>query len=275
MKDCAHQTNVFIATLSQPNTYNLRMGIRNSWKKDIPKTFTHKFFIGLTQNESLQKMNENEAQKYGDIVFTNLIDSYLNLTLKMSSVFQWQQKFCPKISFFLRADEDTVLDVSRFQHYLNIKFNMLKRSYGNTTIFGTLLKNSPVFRDPNGKWYVPYELYNDTNFPPYESGSSYLAAPWAIELMLREAKNQKYITVDDAFFTGIIAEKAKIPRISAHRHFAYRNPLATNSWDQQCDDNGIPLLFSIVDENGEIKISPNGHEIALKKLKELKCSLEK
>uniref|UniRef100_A0A914PKR5 Hexosyltransferase n=1 Tax=Panagrolaimus davidi TaxID=227884 RepID=A0A914PKR5_9BILA len=247
------------------------MRIRNSWKRDVPTTFTHRFFVGLTQNETMQEMNENEAEKY---VFTNIIDSDLNQTLQMSAIFQWQQKFFPKVDYFLKVDETSILDVSRFQYWLNLKFNMFKTSYIDSIIFGNLLQNDKVVRDPNEKRYVPYDIYDKPNFPSYQHGSCYLTTPNTIKLMLEEAKNHKYISFDDAFFTGIIAEKVKATRINANRHFASQNPIATNSWDQECDDNGVPFLFSISDENGEIVNKADGYKNALKNLKELKCSSE-
>uniref|UniRef100_A0A914YI53 Hexosyltransferase n=1 Tax=Panagrolaimus superbus TaxID=310955 RepID=A0A914YI53_9BILA len=78
---------------------------------------THKFFIGEVQNKRLKDALNRESWQFGDIVFTNIMDSYLNLTLKMNALYQWQQEYCPKIQYFLRADEDTVLDVHRFDHF--------------------------------------------------------------------------------------------------------------------------------------------------------------
>uniref|UniRef100_A0A914Z7F4 Hexosyltransferase n=1 Tax=Panagrolaimus superbus TaxID=310955 RepID=A0A914Z7F4_9BILA len=131
------------------------MGIRSSWKKDVQlnSNFTHKFFIGWTWNETLRKTLKEESQKYGDIIFTNIVDDYSNLTLKMNSIFQWQQNFCQNVDFILRADEDTVLDISRFEYWMNNEIKDLIENIGDEMILGHLIENSPTVRQSCSKWY--------------------------------------------------------------------------------------------------------------------------
>uniref|UniRef100_A0A914PVZ7 Hexosyltransferase n=1 Tax=Panagrolaimus davidi TaxID=227884 RepID=A0A914PVZ7_9BILA len=266
---CNEKHFVLIATLSRPNAFNLRKSIRDSWKKDIPSSITHKFFIGSVSDESLRQSLIKESWLFGDIVFTSIQDAYLNLTLKMNALYQWQQNYCPKVSYLLRADEDTVLDVKRFEYFLYEKFNPLSYVLNDMAIFGHLFHKNPVLRNPNEKWYVPYEGYNETYYPEYVQGPCYLISSKAIKAILIEAKNHKHITVDDAFYMGIVREKAEISVIDANKHFGYENPILRNEWE--CDTDGRPFLFNVCDKNGEIEEVPNGYKKTLKTLKELKC----
>uniref|UniRef100_A0A914YKG2 Hexosyltransferase n=1 Tax=Panagrolaimus superbus TaxID=310955 RepID=A0A914YKG2_9BILA len=136
-------------------------------------------------------------------------------------------------------------------------------------IFGHMFHKNAVLRNPNGQWYVSYEEYDKTYYPDMVQGPCYLLSSKAVKAILIEAKNHKHITVDDAFYTGIVAEAAEITVIDANKNFGYRNPL--DEGDQKCDENGRPFLFSIADKDGEIKNIPDGYNEQLKKLKALKC----
>uniref|UniRef100_A0A914PD57 Hexosyltransferase n=1 Tax=Panagrolaimus davidi TaxID=227884 RepID=A0A914PD57_9BILA len=196
----------------------------------------------------------------------------------MNSLYQFQQNFCPKVEYFMRADEDTVLDVSRFQYWLKKEFNKISKKYDDTVIFGYLYPKNIVLRDPNDRWYVPYETYPNSYYPDYVQGPCYLLPSKAVKAILEEAKKHLHITVDDAFYTGIITNAAGIKVFNGRKYFALKNPLnelnPENQWDRECDENGVPLLFSIVDEDGEIENLSGGYMEGLKKLKGLKDSCQ-
>uniref|UniRef100_A0A914PXN1 Hexosyltransferase n=1 Tax=Panagrolaimus davidi TaxID=227884 RepID=A0A914PXN1_9BILA len=179
----------------------------------------------------------------------------------MNSLYQWQQYYCSNVDYFLRADEDTLLVGSRFEYWLNKEFNAISSRFDQKVIFGHLLRNSPVLRNPNDRWYVSFEWYDKPTYPDYVGGPCYLMTSKAVKLILEEAKNHKHMPIDDAFYTGIVADAAGIKVFDGSQYFGFAFTLS--QWDHSCDKNGIPFLFSIVDEDGEYDDAHGGYTKAL------------
>ena len=64
---------------------------------------THVFLMGMSAVESqLQKQIEEESAIYGDIVQTDFIDSYANLSIKSFALLKWALNFCPCAMYILK-----------------------------------------------------------------------------------------------------------------------------------------------------------------------------
>lgn len=56
------------------------------------------------------EINEENAL-YGDIIQTDYLDTYKNLTLKAISWMSWVDSYCPKVETIVKSDDDMVIDV--------------------------------------------------------------------------------------------------------------------------------------------------------------------
>lgn len=93
------------------------------------------------QNMIKQRLQEeyqnNDQRTSGKIILLDMIDTYNNLTLKTKSSFKWafsqleeQQDFVKsKQKYFMKIDDDVVLDVDLYAEYLGQK---LELTYSNT-----------------------------------------------------------------------------------------------------------------------------------------------
>ena len=80
--------------------------------------------------------------------------------------------------------------------------------------------------------YTPKFAWKDTYFPNYCNGPTYLLSSAAVPAILNQTTTSYLITVEDALFTGILAEKAGVKRMNYDRIFAKQISLDTGCNDE-------------------------------------------
>ena len=67
-----------------------RKFIRGSWGREAKLSGSAEilFLVGLSDQHTDQ-MNVKEGLRYGDVVMPDIVDTYHNLTLKITSAFNW------------------------------------------------------------------------------------------------------------------------------------------------------------------------------------------
>uniref|UniRef100_A0A1I8B664 Hexosyltransferase n=1 Tax=Meloidogyne hapla TaxID=6305 RepID=A0A1I8B664_MELHA len=221
------------------------MGIRKSWAKDAHKGIIIRFVIGgPTLKEKNSTILENELKQeqniFGDLIRYNIEDGYNNLHFKMGAAFQWQQKFCSNSEFVMKTDDDTIVDLPRWEFWIEKKFK--KDLENGPAFFGVVYAENKPIRDPKNKWYVPYEYFPGKQFPRYLQGASYFGSGEAIKLIMAHTKEVIGYNMDDIIFTGTLADIANVSRIDyGHTHFRG----GYNLQDEEKCEQGQPLVFSI------------------------------
>ena len=70
------------------------------------------FIVGLQEDKMADL--EEESDQNGDLVITEHLDSYNNLTLKTLAAFDWMLTFCPQTEYLLKTDDDMFIQVRFF-----------------------------------------------------------------------------------------------------------------------------------------------------------------
>ena len=89
-----------------PRNFERRSTIRETWGKEgklsdvMVRTV---FLLGKSEKDIFQARLDEEDAKYGDIVQSNFIDTYNNLTLKTMSGLKWAVDHCSLASYFTFA----------------------------------------------------------------------------------------------------------------------------------------------------------------------------
>uniref|UniRef100_A0AC34FY09 Hexosyltransferase n=1 Tax=Panagrolaimus sp. ES5 TaxID=591445 RepID=A0AC34FY09_9BILA len=266
---CDDMAKLLIIIPTRPSAFKTRMAIRNSWLKNTSSSVTHRFFIGSTSDESVQKLNQKEFQNFNDLIISNLHDSYKNISLKTFAMFQWQQLYCPKVQYVHKADDDTVIDIPRLQYWIKKNFKQISQFYYEKVIFGKIWVNIRPSRDPQNKWYVSEKQWKENVFPDYCSGPNYLLTSKSVNLLIDEARNHVLNSVEDLLFTGIIAESAGIQRIDKSKIFGVGSEFSSYP---ECGKDMVPYLSTIYfDTNVPIEDGPNKFDEYSKKLNNLQC----
>lgn len=200
---------LLMVVLSAVHHQEARLDIRKTWgqyamRKDVALAF----MLGTTSDFCLNEKIKEENDLYNDIIRVNFVDTFYNLTLKTMSILMWTQKYCPKASFLLKVDDDVYINHRILLPYID------KLDWNKRAIYGSLIANYSIMRDPKKRFYISREQY-ESNIP-FDAilGPSYLMPIHIVKALYEKAFEYKYIPVEDIFITGIVAEKLKIDRVS-------------------------------------------------------------
>ena len=147
IQPCANTTKLLISVVTSPNNLFKRMAIRETWKKNFNSTTNSIviFSLGLTNNdENLQSKIREESSIYGDIIQSNIIDSYRTLDQKFVDILQWININCPNVSFVLKCDDDVYVNV------YNLNTLIKNTSMNDKIIYGARHGNLGVQRPGDG-----------------------------------------------------------------------------------------------------------------------------
>ncbi|KAI1705434.1 galactosyltransferase domain-containing protein [Ditylenchus destructor] len=210
-KEKCQSSNLLVVVLTRPSSFNLREAIRNTWansNSSMPPGALLRFAIGRDMHPENFEYIFYEQKQYDDLIVYDYPDQYDLLHVKMHAVLTWQQLFCNNVRFLFRVDDDTVADLSRLQYWIDTEMAPIQKLHPKV-LFGIVRwDDSKIQRDKNDRWYVSREDFPGDVFPPYVFGPFYLISSEGVAAMLNHTSEVKAFSVDDAFYTGVLAEKA-------------------------------------------------------------------
>ncbi|XP_036418547.1 beta-1,3-galactosyltransferase 2-like [Colossoma macropomum] len=195
------QENLFLVLMVPvaPHELEARNAIRSTWGNESVvqnKTIMVIFSLGLPGIEAEKQQEELrlESQQYHDLVQSDFIDSYLNLTIKTMVIMDWLATHCPQASYAMKIDSDMFLNLENLMSLL-LRPDTPKENY----MTGKVMWNIPVIRDKNSKWYVPKELYAEDYYPTYLLGMGYVFSNDLSEKIVEVSKEIKPFNIEDAY----------------------------------------------------------------------------
>nr|XP_046262888.1 beta-1,3-galactosyltransferase 2-like [Scatophagus argus] len=157
-----------------PHNREARDVIRNTWGKEMTvlgQVVRSYFLLGLStekdEAEPLQEQVLQESQRYHDILQSDFLDSYNNLTIKTMVMFEWLSSHCPSTSYAMKVDSDIFLNV----HNL---VDMLLKAPRHLYMTGVVARGAQVLRDHTSKWFLPVSVFPESKYPPYALGLGYV-----------------------------------------------------------------------------------------------------
>lgn len=202
---CNPSPYLVVLILSTFGAKEERNSIRNTWLNSVwtnlhPNfTVKHIFILGLkNRNEELAILHESKMFK--DILSSNFIDSYENLTLKVLIGLNWINKNCEHTKYVLKADDDTLILVPNLLLFLSQNVHIER-------IIGHVVESGVVNR--KGRWKVALDLYPHKIYPPYVFGNSYVIPRSLLQSLITASNHMPSIPIEDAYITGILRREAK------------------------------------------------------------------
>ncbi len=115
--------------------------------------------MGQPKNATLNKRIQLESNIYKDILQEDFNDSYRNLTLKGIMSLKWASKYCSNIKYFIKTDDDIIIDIFLLVNHLKSFQKMNQHS--KKTIFCAHIehRSMPVIRSPTSRWYLSEKEY--------------------------------------------------------------------------------------------------------------------
>ena len=206
------------------------------------------FVLGLPSDSDAagtQSRIDNEARQFGDIVQADFVDTYHNLTLKHLLGYRWMLSHCGGASCVVKADDDAFVDV--FQLVRFMRRNHGERGDG-TLVCNVLPAGTPVLR--RGKWAVSRSELAAAEYPRFCGGLLYLAAPATVARLYRAARSHpRPLWVDDAFVTGLAAERAGVQHFYMNLRYTYE-PSELESWLRSERTGPLPYMVGHLDTGG-------------------------
>ncbi|CAL8356060.1 unnamed protein product [Boreogadus saida] len=183
-----------------PGNRKARDAIRKTWGTETlvqGELIQTVFLLGLPSRGNITELQEHvsmENLQYHDLIQSDFIDSYNNLTIKTMVIMDWLATQCPRVSYAMKIDSDMFLNVENLVSMLKSP-GIPKELY----LTGMLARNAPVIRDRSSKWYVPMEMYPDPHYPTYTLGMGYLFSIDLTSRFVEVSKSIEPINIEDAY----------------------------------------------------------------------------
>jgi len=183
-----------------PHLVEARNAIRSTWGNESTvqgKAVMTLFLVGLTggsDSEKAQQQLEEESRQHRDLLQSNFVDSYFNLTIKTMVIMDWLATRCPQANFSMKVDSDMYLNLENLVTLL-LAPNTPRQNY----ITGMVMWNRPVVRNKNSKWYVSEESYPEPIYPTYLLGMGYVFSNDLPEKIVEASKEIKGFNIEDAY----------------------------------------------------------------------------
>ncbi|KAM9460601.1 beta-1,3-galactosyltransferase 1-like isoform 1-T3 [Clarias gariepinus] len=181
-----------------PNNRESRDAVRTTWgseKMVMDKVVSLFFLLGQPGHEGREEMQQKilqESEEHHDIIQSDFLDSYKNLTIKTMVIMEWLATYCQNAAYAMKIDSDMFLNV-------NSLINMLLRAPRKNYMTGLVAKRAAVLRDPSSKWYLPKDVFPADFYPPYALGLGYVISLDLPNQLIEGAKHVKAVYIEDVF----------------------------------------------------------------------------
>ncbi|XP_052445857.1 beta-1,3-galactosyltransferase 2 isoform X3 [Carassius gibelio] len=192
-----------------PHEVNARNAIRSTWGTESSvqgKAVLTLFMVGLTGGAEAQHQLEEESRQHRDLLQSNFVDSYFNLTIKTMVIMDWLATHCPQAAYAMKVDSDMYINLENLMNLL-LSPNTPRQNY----ITGYLMRNEVVVRNKNSKWYVAEELYPEPTYPTYLLGMGYVFSNDLPKKLVQASKKVKPFNIEDAYVGACLKQLGVAP----------------------------------------------------------------
>ncbi|XP_031732319.1 beta-1,3-galactosyltransferase 2-like [Anarrhichthys ocellatus] len=182
-----------------PHNREARDTIRSTWGKEttvLGRVIGRYFLLGMSKEEdgtaTIQEQVLQESQRHHDILQSDFLDSYNNLTIKTMVMFEWLSSHCPNTSYAMKVDSDMFLNV----HNL---VDMLLKAPRHLYMTGMVARGAAVLRDPTSKWFLPVSVFPEFTYPPYALGLGYVFSLDLPKRILEASAHVKAVYIEDVY----------------------------------------------------------------------------
>ncbi|XP_061587414.1 beta-1,3-galactosyltransferase 1-like [Cololabis saira] len=201
-----------------PNDQATRDIIRKTWGSEkivLDQLVETVFVMGLPVGNDIEQQLKKlklENDQHHDLIQSNFLDSYHNLTIKTMVMLEWLAQYCTKASFVLKIDSDTLLHVHNLVMLL-LDPSTAKKNYST----GLVWWHSSVLRDTSSKYYMPSYVFPEPKYPPYPLGMAYVMSLDLPRKILDVSPQIKPIYIEDVYL-GMCLKQLGIPPTDPPEH---------------------------------------------------------
>uniref|UniRef100_H3C0F7 Hexosyltransferase n=1 Tax=Tetraodon nigroviridis TaxID=99883 RepID=H3C0F7_TETNG len=177
-----------------------RDAIRETWgsqKQVLGRTVETLFMLGLPGGADAGPQQEEvrrESRKHRDLIQSDFLDSYRNLTIKTMMILEWVSSNCLHTSYAMKVDSDVFVQVENLMKLL-LDPSTAKENY----VTGLVLWHNKVLRNPLDKFYMPRQVVPEPFYPPYPLGMSYVMSMDLPAKILKVSPQIKPVIFEDVY----------------------------------------------------------------------------
>ncbi|KAK2853630.1 hypothetical protein Q5P01_006291 [Channa striata] len=192
-----------------PNNRHHRDIIRSTWGAEsliLGKVVKLFFLLGQRTGDGAEGLQEKllqESKEHQDLIQSNFVDCYKNLTIKTMVMLEWLDSYCSNALYAMKIDSDMFLNVPNLISFL---VNAPRTNY----MTGLVAKGGAVLRDRSSKWYLPEELYPGPEYPRYALGLGYILSLDLPKKLMEASKHVKALYIEDVYL-GLCMQHLGIP----------------------------------------------------------------
>ncbi|XP_031179547.1 beta-1,3-galactosyltransferase 2-like [Sander lucioperca] len=184
--------------------------IRSTWGGEslvLDKVVKLFFLMGKKSGDGAAQLQEQllqESAEHRDIIQSDFLDCYKNLTIKTMVMLEWLDVYCSAGTLYaMKIDSDMFLNVPNL---VSMLLNAPKTNY----MTGLVARGAAVLRDPNSKWFVPVELFPKPQYPRYALGLGYVLSLDLPKKLIAASRNVTALYIEDVYL-GLCMEHLGIP----------------------------------------------------------------
>ncbi|XP_061184653.1 beta-1,3-galactosyltransferase 1-like [Saccostrea echinata] len=223
--DTSQTVDIIVLICTIHSNRERRKALRETWLTQTKKnegSIRYVFLLGMTSNKKLQVDLETESATHRDIVQEDFIDSYNNLTLKTIMGFKWASIKCKNAKFVMKTDDDMFVSLPALKLALKKYDSVLQRSIG-----GNCRLNEGPIRQKGYKWYVPKEMYPQSKYPGFCSGTGYVTSMTVVQKVYDVSRHVPFFYLEDVY-VGLCIHRLGMKFTQIPGFNAVRIPLGCN-----------------------------------------------
>ncbi|XP_077985335.1 beta-1,3-galactosyltransferase 1-like [Glandiceps talaboti] len=162
------------------------------------------FIIGISSSDSVISLEKvrNEYDRFGDILFVDMKDTYRNLVNKTILIMHWAALYCSNAKYVMKVDDDVYVNMVNLVH-------MLESSPRNRYVVSVVHGHIVPIRTKKSKFYVSEEDWPEKLYPPYPSGPAYVMSYDVTRDIYLHALNTPLFVWEDVY-VGVVLKKIGI-----------------------------------------------------------------
>ncbi|MEQ2253462.1 hypothetical protein ILYODFUR_032346 [Ilyodon furcidens] len=172
--------------------------IRSTWgtEKLVHGQVVRLFFLlGMQTGDDAQQVHQQllqESKDHHDLIQSNFVDCYKNLTIKTMVMLEWLHSFCSSTAYAMKIDSDMFLNVPNL---VTVLLNAPRTNY----MTGLVAHGGKVLRDLNSKWYIPWNIFSEDVYPPYALGLGYIVSLDLTKKLIEASRHVKALYIEDVY----------------------------------------------------------------------------
>ncbi|XP_029937616.1 beta-1,3-galactosyltransferase 2-like [Myripristis murdjan] len=183
--------------------------IRSTWGSEstvLGKVIKLFFLLGLPTGEGVEQIQQQvlqESREHQDLIQSDFVDCYKNLTIKTMVMLEWLESYCSNASYAMKTDSDTFLNV---HNLVNMLVNAPRINY----MTGCVTSGAAVRRNPTSKWYLPVEIFPEPQYPRYALGLGYILSLDLPRKLVEASRHVRAVYIEDVYL-GMCMKHLHIP----------------------------------------------------------------